>query len=103
MRKIIAGFLIGIFFLCLFIACIQHSNSDINLIVFKTDNGWGYKINLKNKLYIYQPIIPAIEGNRPFHSKNDAFKTGKIVVKKIRNNQIPTVTKSELIKAGISF
>jgi len=42
----------------------------------------GYRINLNNKTIIYQPNIPVIEGIKTFRTKEDALKTGQIVINK---------------------
>ena len=50
----------------------------------------------KDKVYIHQPFMPAVEGQVPFKDKRSARKTGRLVVKKIRNHKLPAVTKEEL-------
>lgn len=63
---------------------------------FKSGDGWGYDISKKDKIYIHQPYIPAIEGQVPFRDKRSAKKTGRLVIKKIRNHKSPAITKEEL-------
>jgi len=69
---------------------------------FKVEDGWGYSISVDGKVVINQPMIPGVEGNRPFETKRDALKVGRIVKKKILNDVEPSVTIEELHKAGIS-
>jgi hypothetical protein len=64
--------------------------------LFKSGDGWGYDILKKDKPYIHQPFMPAVEGQVPFKDKRSAKKTGRLVVKKIRNHKLPAVTKEEL-------
>jgi len=64
--------------------------------LFKSGDGWGYDILKKNKAYIHQPYMPAVEGQVPFKDKRSAKKTGKLVVKKIRNHKLPAVTLEEI-------
>ena len=64
--------------------------------LFKSGDGWGYDISKKDKIYIHQPYMPAVEGQVPFKDKRSAKKTGRLVVKKIRNHKLPAVTKEEL-------
>ena len=64
--------------------------------LFKSGQGWGYEISKKNKIYIHQPYIPAVEGQEPFKDKRSARKTGRLVIKKIRNHNSPAVTREEL-------
>ena len=63
---------------------------------FKSGDGWGYDILKKGEVYIHQPYMPAVEGQVPFRDKISARKTGRLVVKKIRNHESPAVTKEEL-------
>lgn len=70
--------------------------------VFRVDDGWGYSINVDGKRVIYQPFIPAAEGNKPFKSRRDALRTGRIIERKILRGVEPSVTIEELHKAGIS-
>jgi hypothetical protein len=67
---------------------------DVDL--FKSGNGWGYDVLVKNKLYIHQPYMPAVEGQVPFSSRESARKIGRLVIKKIRNHEIPAVTAEEI-------
>jgi hypothetical protein len=94
-------FIIPVFFLNL--ACNTSSNQhELKLIVFEIQGGWGYKINIDKKTIIYQPYIPVVAGNKPFHSKSDALKVGEKVTGKIRKGEIPMVTKEDLKECGIS-
>jgi hypothetical protein len=64
--------------------------------LFKSREGWGYDISKSNKIYIHQPYIPAVEGQVPFQDKRSAKKTGRFVIKKIRNHKSPAVTREEI-------
>jgi hypothetical protein len=102
-KKFKGYFLIA--FIMFLVSCHNNTSikSDLNINVFKINNGWGYKINIKNKTIIYQPCIPVITGNEAFHSKSDALKAGEIVLYKITQGQLPVLTRQELINAGISI
>lgn len=63
---------------------------------FKSGDGWGYDILVKDKAYIHQPYMPAVDGQVPFKDKRSAKKTGRLVVKKIRNHKLPAVTREEI-------
>jgi hypothetical protein len=82
----------------------QRANCDtITFKTFKTESGWGYNIYIREKLYIHQPIIPAISGNKGFAKKKHAERTAKVVVEKIIKHIIPpTVTMNELDSLGVS-
>ncbi len=73
----------------------------VNASIFKTDKGWGYSILVNNKLLIRQDIIPAVEGNKGFATKDDATKVAELVLDKIKNNEKPIVKKEDLKKLGI--
>ena len=67
-----------------------------SLRVIELSNGWGYDILKNNKLYIHQTSIPVIQGNVLFADKVSAERTGQLVLKKLQNNKLPTITKKEL-------
>lgn len=73
----------------------------IDASIFKSDKGWGYSILIDNKLFIQQDIIPAVEGNRGFATKDDATKVAKLVLNKIKNKEKPIVKKEDLKGLGI--
>lgn len=58
--------------------------------------GWGYEIIENSKIIIYQPNIPCIKENKAFPNKNAALNTGKLVLSKIKNKEIPSLTIEEL-------
>jgi hypothetical protein len=64
--------------------------------LFKSGDGWGYDISKKDKIYIHQPYMPAVEGQVAFQDKRSARKTGRLVIRKIKNHKSPAVTKEEL-------
>lgn len=64
--------------------------------VINSEQGWGYNILFDNKLIIHQPYMPAGSGQVAFGDKYSARKTGGLVVKKLQNNQSPSITRDEL-------
>ena len=70
-----------------------YKNAKIDIKVFENKDagltGFGYDILIYDALYVHQPHIPAINGNRGFHSKDQATKAAEFVVYKIRNNIMP--------------
>lgn len=77
--------------------------SFIKLGAIQIEDGWGYEILIDQKIYISQKCIPVIDGNQVFKSKHDALKVGEIVIRKLRNNVTPTVTKEELMNLKIKI
>jgi hypothetical protein len=66
------------------------------LKVIRSGEGWGYEIKINNQTYIHQPHIPAVEGNLPFSNKKTARKTGRIVIKKLKEHKPPGLTREEI-------
>lgn len=64
--------------------------------IFKSEQGWGYDIVKNNKTYIHQPYMPVVGGQVPFSTRQSARKTGRLVVKKIQNQESPAITLEEL-------
>lgn len=69
---------------------------------FKMNSGWGYDITVDNKIFIHQPTIPALAGNLSFTSKEDAVKTGNLVVKKLVAGQFPSLSAEEIKGLDVS-
>ena len=70
--------------------------------IFNEQQGWGYQILNYGKIYINQPHIPAISGNKGFSTEEKASKTAEYAISKIKNGMIPpTLSKEELEKLGV--
>ena len=64
--------------------------------------GWGYDIYADGALYIHQPHIPAVPGNKGFQSAQKAETAGNFAVYKIRNNIMPpAISVKELDSLGV--
>lgn len=85
---------------------ISHKDgSDMLAVVvepFEIRDGWGYRVNVDGHTYIYQDAIPGVPGNRVFHSKEDAFRVGKVVAEKLTHHKIPAMSQQELIDMKIA-
>ena len=66
--------------------------------LFRNGDGWGYDILRKEKVYIHQPFMPAVEGEKPFPDKVSARKTARLVTRKMKNQKMPSVTPEEIRK-----
>lgn len=66
--------------------------------LYRSGNGWGYDIVGKERIHIHQPFMPAIEGEKPFPDKSSARKTARLVIRKMKNRKIPSVTPEEIRK-----
>ena len=84
-----------------------HSSGKVKLEVktYQNDStlkGWGYDVYADGALYIHQPAIPAIPGNRGFSSQHNALTAGNFAALKIRNNIMPpTISLNELDSLGV--
>lgn len=68
------------------------------------DHTYGYNIFLNDTLFVHQPVIPCIAGNKGFKTKADAKKVAFLVIDKIRKGLIPpTVTIPEMEKLKIDL
>ncbi|HKR05798.1 MAG TPA: DUF4907 domain-containing protein [Bacteroidia bacterium] len=79
-----------------------YKNAQIDIKIFNNDTiknsglqGFGYDIYMYRSLYVHQPAIPAINGNRGFDNEEDARKTAELVVYKLKNNIMPPSVKVE--------
>lgn len=70
-----------------------YKNAKIDIKVFENKEasltGFGYDILIYDALYVHQPHIPAINGNRGFKTKEQATRAAEFVIYKIRNNIMP--------------
>ncbi|MBL4650928.1 MAG: DUF4907 domain-containing protein [Aureispira sp.] len=68
----------------------------------QNENGWGYNILLAGKLFIRQPNIPSIPGNKGFADEEKAKKVAEFITYKIQNGIMPPSTnKQELDSLGV--
>lgn len=69
---------------------------------FQNENGWGYNILLDGKLFIRQPNIPSIPGNKGFADEEKAKKVAEFITHKIQNGMMPPSTnQQELDSLGV--
>ena len=81
--------------------------SNYNYTIFLCDSsnqklGYGYNIIMDSHIFIHQPSIPSIAGNKGFTSKAQAEKIATLVIHKLTHNIMPpSVTPKELDSLGI--
>jgi hypothetical protein len=70
----------------------------IEVTLFPSEyNGFGYDVSVNGKLFVHQPNIPAMAGNRGFPTEQSAQRVASLVIQKIKDNQIPpTLTLAEV-------
>ena len=80
-----------------------NSGKFVAKAVFSEGMGWGYDIYEGSSIRIHQPHIPAVEGNKGFSSETEALKVAELVIYKLEHGIVPpSITKQEMIQAGIS-
>jgi hypothetical protein len=75
----------------------------IDLTTFKQAAGWGYDIKVGKSFSIHQDRIPVITGNKMFVSEEEALKTGKLMVEKIKKTGRADISVAELDALGIHY
>jgi hypothetical protein len=75
-----------------------YKDADIKAVIIPSENNtFGYDIYLYDAVLIHQPSRPGLSGNMGFATEEDAMKVAELVIKKLRNNEMPpTVTIEEL-------
>ena len=72
------------------------------VIIPSANNTFGYDIYVYGSVMVHQPSRPGLPGNIGFATEEDARKVAELVIKKIRNNELPpTVTIQELQELGV--
>lgn len=80
-----------------------RGRDNLRLSTFRSEFGWGYTISRNERVIVYQPYIPAIEGTKPFLTRSDARRTARIVASRIRKGVPPAIRENDLKKAGINI
>ena len=86
-----------------------YAKAELSSKIFSNDgakdtllHGFGYDIYMSNSIYIHQPNIPGVNGNRGFSTKENAEKVAQFVIYKIKNNIMPpALNVSELDSLGV--
>ncbi len=73
----------------------------VEVVTFRTVEGWGYEIRVDNNTYIHQETIPAVAGGRKFLLEQDALQTGNAVMKKLLAGKQPTLSYEEVMALGL--
>ena len=66
------------------------------------EKGYGYIVAVNGKKIISQTLIPSVEGNHKFKTREDALKVGRLVaLKMIQSTDFPSVTEEEIKELNI--
>lgn len=74
----------------------KESKQRLHSEILNLGNGYGYQIELDNKLLIRQEYIPILSGKKPFANAQDAKRTADKIISKLQNKESPILTLSEL-------
>ena len=64
--------------------------------IFHTTTGWGYDILVNKRLFIHQQYVPVLAEKKGFATEESAGAIARMVVHKLKNNEVPTLTYDEL-------
>ena len=105
MKKVIIVSTLFLAILFSIIVVLQNKNevNNYSIKTFEIENGWGYSIFKGEKIIIRQTIVPSITHKKHFKNKQDALKCGKIMLKKLQQHKIPSVTMKELLLNNINL
>jgi len=80
-----------------------YRDAEIKAVIIPVaNNTFGYDIYVYGSVLVHQPSRPGLPGNAGFATEADAMKVAELVIKKIRNNEMPpTVTIEELRGLGV--
>ena len=78
-------------------------NDSLQYETYPQSDGWGYKLYLRYKLLVNQPIIPAIAGNQAFKTEKDAKKIAKLAMGKVVKGQMPPTLEAKEVKKALNL
>ena len=80
-----------------------YGGAEIKAVVIPSENNtFGYDIYVYGSVLVHQPSRPGLPGRAGFATEEDAMKVADLVIKKIRNNEMPpTMSIEELQELGV--
>lgn len=73
-------------------------------LIEANNHTYGYNIFINDTLFIHQPVIPCLAGNKGFKTKADAKKVAALVIEKIGKHMVPpSVSVTEMKMLGVRF
>lgn len=79
---------------------VQTLNYSVQVFLIDSLNpksGFGYNVLVDNKIFVHQPSIPSLPGNKTFETKEKAELVANLVAMKLKNNIMPpSISKEEL-------
>jgi len=81
----------------------SYSTGEFETRVYEVNNGYGYNIKTSNgQIIIKQDYIPAIQYKKAFNSREDAERVAFAIAEKLKRNENPKISISELKMMGIN-
>ena len=76
----------------------KQKNVKFNYVIIPSvEKTWGYDIYIRKQVFIHQPNLPGLPGNKGFKSKTDAEKVARLVIEKINKGEmLPSISTGEL-------
>jgi hypothetical protein len=103
MKRIIYPLFFAVFVFVAGYALVQvrASRQAVKVAAYPADQGWGYKISIKDRIVIDQPFIPVVFGKKGFPDESSAYRAGRIVRMKMLRHKPPALTMEDLLSIGI--
>lgn len=79
------------------------TNGGYRVEVIPNNSGYGYKLYEGKRTIIVQPFIPAIPGKEPFQTREDALRTGNLVMERIKAGDDFSISKADLNNLKIIY
>lgn len=76
---------------------------DLQVQVYESGSGFGYRILSEEDILIQQDYIPALENNQPFCDWEQADRVAFYVLQKLQYGSNPAISFSELKELEIEF
>lgn len=80
----------------------QNKLGRIESRVFETIDGWGYDILVNDSLFIHQESIPSLPAKKGFRKKDQAEKTARLIINKMKAGERPTLSTLEVQKICVN-
>jgi hypothetical protein len=80
---------------------LTDSAERIRIVAFKSGDGWGYKLKIRDRIIIKQAFIPIIQGKKPFPDRHSAIKAGRIMRERLYKNVSPSLKPDDFPVIGI--
>ncbi|MGY5850629.1 DUF4907 domain-containing protein [Salegentibacter sp. F14] len=81
----------------------QVVKNNLQVEVFTSGSGYGYRILSEDNILIQQNFIPALAYNQPFCNREEAEMIALYVLQKLQKGSNPATSFSKLKELGISF